>query len=209
VRYRTDTAAAQRHAPCALPLGLATFLAMDCLLGPARTLKTPRGERESKCGRTFTTPAHLPMWIAGTFISLIAVLGIAATLRWTPASYANIPDDGALSRHGAVPSGSEDAQAIDAQAQLDVAGPTVNRRSRVWCDECGGVESYAIKGSGDVGRRNTIVAAVGGDVSSRQPTERSPRRAERRRAMNSPFAFAMDQIRFNDTVSTSLAVSRW
>ena len=118
----------------------------------------------------FTTPAHLPMWIAGTFISLIAVLGIAATLRWTPASYANILDEGALSRHGAVPSGFEDAQAIDAQAQFDVARPAVNRRSRVWCDECGVVESMRqIKRFRDVGGQSSVVAAVGGDVGGREP----------------------------------------
>jgi hypothetical protein len=118
----------------------------------------------------FTTPAHLPMWIAGIFISLTAALGIGATLRWIPASYANIPDDGAPSEHGAAPNGPEGASAKDPQAQLEVARPTTNRRSRVWCDECGVVESMRqIKRSRDVGGQSSVVAAVGGDVGGREP----------------------------------------
>jgi len=118
----------------------------------------------------FTTPAHLPMWIAGVFISLTAALGIAATLRWIPASYANIPDEGAPSEHGAASNGPEGASAKDPQAQLEAARTTTNRHSRVWCDECGVVESMRqIKRSRDVGGQSSVVAAVGGDVGGREP----------------------------------------
>jgi hypothetical protein len=67
------------------------------------------------------------MWIAGISICLFAVPGIVAVVRSIPASYANIPDEG--------------AHAQDSQAQLAAARAAINRGNRVWCPECGVVES--------------------------------------------------------------------
>lgn len=147
----------------------------------------------------FTTPARLPMWIAGIFISLIAALGIAATLRWIPASYANIPDEGAQSERGAARSGTEDAHAKDPQANLGQARAT--SRNRAGCDECGVVESMRqVKRAGDVGGPNTVVAAVGGDVPRREPDRAiaATSRAEMRYEFTVRFRDGSNKV-FNDT----------
>jgi hypothetical protein len=115
----------------------------------------------------FTTPSRLPMWIAGISISLTAALGIAATLRWMPASYANIAGESAPFEHGAASNGSEDTLAKGPQAGRGQARAT--SRNRSWCDECGVVESMRqIKRSGDVGGQDTVIAAAGGDIASRE-----------------------------------------
>jgi hypothetical protein len=147
----------------------------------------------------FTTPARLPMWIAGIFISLTAALGIAATLRWIPASYANIPDEGVPSKLGAAPNGSEDARAKDPRADPGQARAT--SRNRSWCDECGVVESMRqIKRPGDVGGQNTVIAAVGGDVAGREPDRAIAAKAsaEMRYEFTVRFRDGSNKV-FNDT----------
>jgi hypothetical protein len=107
------------------------------------------------------------MWIAGISICLLAASGTVAIVRSIPASYANIPDKGALPRQGAAPRVAGETLAKDLQAQL--AG-TINPRSRARCPECGVVESMRqIKRSGDVGRQDVAYVKVARGASGGAP----------------------------------------
>jgi hypothetical protein len=85
--------------------------------------------------------ARVPVWIAGISVCLWAASGIVATLRSIPASSAGIPDESAASEHAATSEAAADAYASDPQSDLAGARPTINRRSRASCSECGVVAS--------------------------------------------------------------------
>jgi hypothetical protein len=71
----------------------------------------------------------------------LAVSGAVAILPSIPASYANIPAEGAVSAHAAILNAAADAHASDPQSQLAAARPTSKPSKRVTCSECGVVES--------------------------------------------------------------------
>jgi hypothetical protein len=52
----------------------------------------------------FERPAHVPLWIAGIAICVLAASGIGAIVRSIPASYASIPNEDAPLNRGAAPS---------------------------------------------------------------------------------------------------------
>jgi len=111
----------------------------------------------------FKLPRRLKMWIAGISISLLAVSGIIAFARSIPDSYANIPDEGALSEQTST---SADAQTGDQRVQLAVAPVSVSRRNLAGCAECGVIESMRrIEHIGDLSRQD----AVGVEVKQRVP----------------------------------------
>jgi hypothetical protein len=114
----------------------------------------------------FKLPRRLKMWIAGISISLVAASGIIAFARSIPDSYANIPDEGALSEQRAESSTSADVQTGDQRVQLALAPVSVSRRNLAACAECGVIESMRqIEHTGDLSRQD----AVGVEVTQRVP----------------------------------------
>jgi hypothetical protein len=106
------------------------------------------------------------MWIAGLTVCLLATLGTIAIVRSIPASYASIPDEAALSKLVAAPSGSEDAQVMDAQADFTLLRAAINRRNQARCSECGVIESMRqIERPGDVGRHDIVNVTRASGVS--------------------------------------------
>ena len=110
--------------------------------------------------------ARVPTWIAGASICLLAAAGIVAIVRSIPASYATIPDTGALSTHVTAPSRSDDANSKDTLAYLAPAVTTINRRSRAGCRECGVIESMRrIERASDVSEQHKVEVEFAGAVS--------------------------------------------
>ena len=103
------------------------------------------------------------LWIAGVSICLLAASGVVAIARSIPASYTNVPDERAPSKHQAVARVTADAYSYsnDSQAELAGAGASINRQNRASCPECGVVDSVRqIERSGIVGRQATLDAKV-------------------------------------------------
>ena len=112
--------------------------------------------------------ARVPTWIAGVSICLLAAAGIVAIVRSIPASYASIPDTGALSTHVTAPSRSDDANSKDTLAYLAPAVTTINRRSRAGCRECGVIESMRrFERASDVSEQHKVEVEFAGAVSGR------------------------------------------
>jgi hypothetical protein len=125
------------------------------------TLAHSHLQLESWPVRSSVMRTRVPMWVAGISVCLLAASGTVAVIRAIPASYASIPDERALSEHGAVASGSEDANANEPQAHLAIARDTINRRNRAWCHECGVVESVRqIAGSGGASGNPMAASAI-------------------------------------------------
>jgi hypothetical protein len=121
--------------------------------------------KEIEIRTRFQRTTRVPMWIAGISICLLAVSGIVAVVRAIPASYANIPNEGAPSERGTAPSGLEDAYVDDPQERFAAARDTINRRSRAWCSECGIVESiWLIERSGNVGVAGNVFGVASGGI---------------------------------------------
>jgi len=118
----------------------------------------------------FEGQAGVSVWIAGIFICLLVVSSTMAIVRSIPASYANTSDEGTPSNGGATSRGSDDAHANSSQTNSTVAQDTIRGRIRASCAECGVIESMRqIERFDDVGKRNTVIAAVEEEVAGREP----------------------------------------
>jgi hypothetical protein len=118
----------------------------------------------------FVRLARLPMWIAGSSVCILATLGIVAISRTIPASYANIRDDGAPSKHAAAPARPANARAADTQAHRALEAVTVDRRNRPSCPECGVVESMRqIERSSESGRQEAVAHKATKGVAGDSP----------------------------------------
>lgn len=105
----------------------------------------------------FNLPRRRSMWIAGISIFLLVASGIVAIGRSIPDSYANIPDEGALSEQGSESSASADAHTGDPRLQLALAHASVSRRNLAACAECGVIESMRqIEHTGDFARQDAV-----------------------------------------------------
>jgi hypothetical protein len=89
----------------------------------------------------FTLPARPPLWLIAVSLCSLAVWGSVTILHSIPTSYANIPAGSAVSAQAALSDAAADAHDNDTQSQLALARPTIHRRSRASCSECGVVES--------------------------------------------------------------------
>jgi hypothetical protein len=108
-------------------------------------------------------PARPPLWLIAVSFCSLAVWGSVAILRSIPVSYANIPAEGAVSRHAALSDAGADAHPNDTQSHLAVAPPT---SKRVTCSECGVVESIReIARPRVVGHQDTIDVKLAPHVS--------------------------------------------
>jgi hypothetical protein len=97
----------------------------------------------------FKLPARMPLLrIAGISIGLLVASGVVAIVRSITASYANVPDERAQSKHREVANAPENAAGAQA---------TINRQNRASCPECGVVVSVRqIERSDAVGRQPSL-----------------------------------------------------
>jgi hypothetical protein len=107
-------------------------------------------------------PARPPLWLIAVSFCSLAVWGTIAILRSIPASYANIPAEGAVSRQAALSNAGADAQPNDTQSHLAIAPPTSKRAT---CSECGVVASIREIERPGVGHQDTIDAKFAPHVS--------------------------------------------
>jgi len=108
-----------------------------------------------------------PLWIAGISICLLAASGVVLIVHSIPASYANVPDEPATSKHQAVAGVTADAYSYSNGSQAELAGAraSINRQNRASCPECGVVDSVRqLERSGIVGHQATLDAKVAGRV---------------------------------------------
>jgi hypothetical protein len=153
--------------------------------GPAARRDLPRSVRcrtdiaadpDHARAMQFKLPARPPLWLIAVSLCSLAVWGSVAILRSIPASYANIPAGSAVSAQAALSDAAADAHDKDTQSLLTVARPTIHRRSRASCTECGVVESIReIARPEGVGRQDVKLAAhvSGGAIVASAITGRS------------------------------------
>lgn len=144
--------------------------------GPAARrdlLRKVRYRTDTAADRDHTEPMRLklpsrpPMWLVAVSFCSLSAWGSLAILRSIPASYANIPAEGAVSGRAALSNAGADAHDNDTQSHLAVAPPT---SKRVTCSACGVVASIReiarpeVVGRQDVklAQRVSGASAVGG-----------------------------------------------
>jgi hypothetical protein len=151
------------------PCGLVWFLTAPDGLPAGLGVSPARGSahrKEIEIRTHFKLPVRLPMLIAGITVCLLAASGTVAIVRSIPVSYANIPDEGAPSRHRTAISGAEDAHISDQQTRDAVAWVAINRPNRARCTECGVIDSMRqIEHPKDVGGRANVDVKIARAVS--------------------------------------------
>jgi outer membrane lipoprotein SlyB len=117
-------------------------------------------------------PARVPPWIAAIFIGLLVASGTAPIIRAFSPSYAGIPVERAPSVQGADLRASGDAHTKAWQLEVAATGAMIAHRNRVWCAECGVVESMRqLVRSGDAGDSGTAVAGLARSASGGTPSQ--------------------------------------
>jgi len=110
--------------------------------------------------------ARVLVWIAGISVCLLAASGVVASFRSIPTSYAGIPANGTASEHAAPADAAADARTEDPQSPLAGTPPTINRRSRASCSECGVVASIReIERPEGLGRQDPLDVKVAAHVA--------------------------------------------
>ena len=110
---------------------------------------------------------HMPALIAGAVIIGCAALGIVVPTAAIPASHASVPAEFAATGTGVPPRGTVGPDAGTAPPSVATLPATNRRANRVWCRECGVVESIVeLVPYADIGEQGMVPVNVDDDTKA-------------------------------------------